>query len=116
MVEGQARSRLREYPAERRIGIIENCSGRDSKGLDACCFEPCVTRGVSLRPIASAVGLAIDFDRQASITAKEVENVWAGRMLTPELHSARLLAKRLPQDDLWQAHFTAKSTGTFDSA
>ena len=85
MVEGQARFRLREYPANNRIGIREDIGSGNSQRFDPRDREPLIARFVSLWPVAPIVCFPIDLDCKARVAAKEVKNVAPGRVLPPKL-------------------------------
>jgi hypothetical protein len=116
MVEGHTRFRFGEDPTQDRIGIVENCSGRDAKGCDSPRSKPSIACFISHWSIAHCVNLAIDLDCQAGIAAEKVENVRTGGMLSPELQPFWLLAESLPKNNFGQGHFAPEPASTSDRA
>jgi len=56
-----------------------------------------VPRGVTLRPVATIMGLAIHLDRQPRRQTGEVDHIMVLRKLLPKPETARPLPKLLPQ-------------------
>jgi hypothetical protein len=59
--------------------------------------------------------LSVDFDRQPSRLAIEIDHEWTGGMLAAELQSRRTLPQRSPQQHFRQAHVAAKAARSLRS-
>jgi hypothetical protein len=108
VVEGQPRSCLGHNILEHCIDIAQHLNRRDPQGCDAAGSEPIVSPLVARRPVAPLMSRAIDFDREPSVAAVEVENINSGGMLPPKLEPAWPLSKRLPEQHFRQGHLAAK--------
>ena len=98
MVEGQTSHGFGHNISKHGIRIIEDLRRGNPNGLDASRSKPLVSCSIALGPVAPRVGLPVDFDRQSSIAAEEVEHVRAGRVLATELEIVWTLAKPVPQN------------------
>ena len=99
MVEGETRRRFSQNVSKHRVRILKKLGCRYSQRLDACRSKPLISCPIALGLVAARVPLAIDFDRQASIAAEEIQHVGASGVLTTELETVWTLAKPVPQDD-----------------
>ena len=69
------------------VQILQDITGSNSQCLKSKLGERGIPTLVALRPIANAVDLAIDLDRQTTIKAGKVENIAADRELPSELQA-----------------------------
>jgi hypothetical protein len=116
MVEGQPRGGLIQDVSKHRVGILEKLGRRNSECFDAGGPEPLISRFITPGLVAARVRLPIDFDRQSSIAAEEVEDIRSGGMLATELEPVRTLAEPMPEDHFWQRHFAPEPASIFSRA
>jgi hypothetical protein len=114
MVEGYSSARLRQNETDNGIKITKHIAGRDPKRPDARPTQGIVAGEIALGPIGPIVRLAVDLDRQRSLSTEEVDHERAKRMLPAKLQSIWTLAKNAPQQNFWQAHLTPKFARSID--
>jgi hypothetical protein len=95
--------------------IAQNIRRRNSHHSDVSCSKPIITSLIVSRLIGASVRCAINFDCQLGSGAKEVQNIWAYRVLPPELKTRETAASNtLPQDHFGQRHFPAQRASAFE--
>ena len=114
MVEGTARRTDIDDILNRRAFILKHILRRDTQDSYFMTGEPRVALGVALRPIAEAVTLPVDLDRQPYLGTEEVEHIRASRMLPPEFEASRPRPQRAPQQAFGQAQRPSQCARAFD--
>jgi hypothetical protein len=108
VVEGQTRPRRNENPPQHGIRIIEKLDRRNAQRFDSRRPQPFIANRIPLWPIATRMGLPVNFDRQPRVTTEEIQHIRTGWMLATELETFRSLPKPMPQDDFGQRHLATE--------
>jgi hypothetical protein len=106
VVEGQARTRFGNDPAQDRIKVPENLGRRNPQRRNPATSQPGIPSRIARRSLPKTMRLAIHLDREPCIAAVEIETERTGRMLVTKLEPGRPLAQFSPQQRLGQAHRT----------
>jgi len=72
-----------------RIDIAKTINRGNTHHFHSLRRQPRVPRPVTLRPIATVMRLAVDFDREPSVRAGEIQHIGARRMLPPKSQPIR---------------------------
>ena len=107
MVEGPTSASHKDVD-QRAFQISQHIASRDPQRRVSRPLQRFIADGVSRRPVARRMRLAVDLDRQSSFEASKVDDIPLERILTAEAQSFGPSAKVLPQEDFGQRHRPAK--------
>ena len=102
VVEGETRRCIKDVD-QNTLQVAEDVDCRDAERHEALICNPPIASDISLRLISTIMVLSIDFDHEPARRDKEVERVFAARMLFAKV-KLLLAAENSPEPQFGRRH------------